>query len=135
MRFNDEPDDEAQMAMFTSETILYNTADKRMHSSLDPFRKYIIPDIHEALSALEQDAEEPVDVYLPEPGGLKSMLRLPPKQRDGWLKAYKSELKNLIVSNNIFAIETPRPGELVIPTKPVFKAKQTKDGYLDKLKV
>ena len=47
------------------------------------------------------------------------MLQLPFKQRNEWLKAYKSELKNLIVDNETFAIETPRKGERVIPTKPV----------------
>ena len=134
-RFQDVQDDEPQMAMLTSETVIYNTADEHMHSSLDPFRKNIVPEYHEALSALQQEGKEPVDVYLPEPRGLKLMLCLPPKQRDGWLKAYRSELKNLIINNQTFMIKKPRCGEMVIPTKPVFKAKQTKDGYLDKLKV
>jgi hypothetical protein len=45
------------------------------------------------------------------------------------------ELKNLIEDNETFVIETPRKGEKVLPTKPVFKAKQTQDGKLEKLKV
>jgi hypothetical protein len=134
-RYQSEPDEEAQSIMFAAETITYNDEEERMHSSLNPFKEYIVPEFQEALSAIEQETEELVDLYLPEPRGLKSMLRLPPKQRDAWLKAYRSELKNLIINNNTFTIEKPRPGERIIPTKPVFKAKQTKDGYLDKLKV
>lgn len=63
------------------------------------------------------------------------MLHLPSKLKNAWLKDYKSELKNLIIDNETFAIETPKPCEKVIPTKPVFNAKQTQDGMLDKLKV
>ena len=63
------------------------------------------------------------------------MLRLPPKQRNAWLKAYRSELKNLIEDNETFSIETPKPGKKLVPTKPVFRAKQTQDGVLNKLKV
>jgi hypothetical protein len=52
------------------------------------------------------------------------------------LKAYRLELKNLIIDNKTFAKETPQPGDKVIPTnKPVARAKQTHDGYLDKLKM
>jgi hypothetical protein len=124
-----------ELAMFTTETITYDQQEERMHSSLDQYKSLIIPEFAEAYSAIQQGTEEQIDLYLPEPQGIKSMLRLPPKQRSEWLKAYKSELKNLIIDNETFIIETPRPGEKVIPTKPVYRAKQTQDGKLDKLKV
>jgi hypothetical protein len=121
--------------MFATETFTFNEEDERMHSSLDPFKHHIMQDFEMALAAIQQETNEPIDLYLPEPQGLKSMLRLPTKQKNSWLKAYKSELKNLIEDNETFIIDTPRKGEKVIPTKPVFKAKQTQDGQLEKLKV
>jgi hypothetical protein len=137
--FPDEPLNEQQeteeQAMFTTETITFNPQTERMDSSLDKFKNLIIPEFAEAYSAIQKESEEPIDLYLPEPQGIKSMLRLPPKQRTAWLKAYRSELKNLIIDNNTFEIETPKHGEKVIPTKPVCRAKQTQNGKLDKLKV
>jgi hypothetical protein len=121
--------------MFTTETITFNPQTERMDSSLDKFKNLIIPEFAEAYSTIQKESEEPIDLYLPEPQGIKSMLRLPPKQRTAWLKAYRSELKNLIIDNNTFEIETPKHGEKVIPTKPVCRAKQTQNGKLDKLKV
>jgi hypothetical protein len=133
--FPDEPTEEEEQAMFTNETICFDTKEERMHSSLYAFKHHIVPEFQEALAAIQAQSNEPIDLYLPEPQGIKSMLHLPPKLKNAWLKAYKSELKNLIIDNETFAIETPKPGEKVIPTKPVFKAKQTQDGMLDKLKV
>jgi hypothetical protein len=97
--------------------------------------QYVMPSFETVLAAIQEESKESIEIYLPEPQGIKSMLKLPPKQRNAWLKAYKSELKNLIEDNETFVIETPRKGEKVIPTKPVFKAKQTQDGKLEKLKV
>jgi hypothetical protein len=61
----------------------------------------------------------------------------PPNETERWIMAegLQLELNNLIVDNQTFSIKKPKPGERVVPTKPVFKAKQTKDGNLEKLKV
>jgi hypothetical protein len=134
-KYFDMPSETVEQAMFMGETFNYDPNDERMHSSLDPYMRYIMPDFEMALSAIKVKSNEQVDIYLPEPQGIKSMLRLPPKQRNAWLKAYKLELKNLIEDNETFVIDTPKKGEKVIPTKPVFKAKQTQDGKLEKLKV
>jgi hypothetical protein len=96
---------------------------------------HVIPSFETALVTILEESKEPIEIYLPEPQGIKSMLRLLTKQRNAWLKAYKSELKNLIEDNETFVIETPKKGEKVIPTKPVFKAKQMQDGKLEKIKV
>ena len=121
--------------MYTTEMITFNPQTERIDSSLDSYKSQIVPEFLEAYSAIQKEIEEPINLYLPEPQSIKSMLRLHPKQRNEWLKAYKSELKNLIIDNDTFLIETPKQGEKVIPTKPVFKAKQTQSGKLDKLKV
>jgi hypothetical protein len=134
-KYFDAPSEEEEQAMYTVEVIHYDADDERLHSSLEPFKHHIIPEFEEALAAIQQSKEKPIDLYLPEPRGLKSMLRLPTNLREGWLRAYKIELKNLIEDNQTFSIEKPKPGERVVPTKPVFKAKQTKDGNLEKLKV
>jgi hypothetical protein len=138
-RYFDEPMDEQmeneEQAMFSTESITFNPQTERMDSSLDEFKSIIIPEFQEAYLTIQKETQEQIDLYLPEPQGIKSMLCLPYKQRSDWLKAYNSELKNLIIDNDTFLIETPNPDEKVIPTKPVFKAKQTQDGKLDKLKV
>lgn len=124
-----------ETAMYVTEKISYDPTDERVHSSHERFKRHHLHDFAAAYSAIQKEAKEPVDLYLPEPNGLKAILRLPPKQREAWLKAYRLELKNLIIDNQTFAKETPQPGDKVIPTKPVARAKQTHDGYLDKLKM
>ena len=52
-----------------------------------------------------------------------------------WLGSIGSELRNLIVTNQTFAKELPKPGEQATPNKLVLKAKSLADGTLDKLKV
>jgi len=121
--------------MYMTETINYDPTDECMHTSIEPFKDQSICGFAEAYSAVQEQTKEPVDLYIPEPQSFKAILTLPHKQREAWLKAYKSELKNLIDDNKTFIIERPRTGERVIPTKPVFRAKQTKDGFLEKLKV
>jgi hypothetical protein len=45
-----------------------------MHSSLDPFKHHIMPDFQEALAVIQNELKEVINLYLPEPQGIKSML-------------------------------------------------------------
>jgi hypothetical protein len=118
-----------------TEKITYDPTDEQVHSTHERYKVFNLPDFAEAYSAIQDQSKEAVELYLPEPNSLKAILRLPPKQKEAWLKAYRSELKNLIINNDAFSREKPRPGEKVIPTKPIARAKQTHEGFLDKLKM
>jgi hypothetical protein len=70
-----------EQAMFTTESITFNPQTERMDSSLDEFKSIIMPEFEEAYLSIQKETPEQIDLYLPEPQGIKSMLRLPYKQR------------------------------------------------------
>jgi len=90
--------------------------------------------IQTAFAAIHTNTKgHPVSMFLPEPQTLKAVLDSPPEIRSLWEKAMKDEIQNL-VNNDTFRFETPKPGEQVLPTKLVYKAKSTAEGSLEKLK-
>jgi hypothetical protein len=87
-----------------------------------------------AMSAVEQTLTHPVSMYLPEPQTFRAVLGLPEELRKAWLHATLVEIKNLIDKETFSLDDCPQPNEQVLPTKLVYKAKQTSKGNLDKLK-
>lgn len=91
--------------------------------------------IHTAFAlANQQTKNHPVSMYLPEPQSFRAVLDLPNEAKALWMTAIHSELKNLIIDNETFSKENPRPGEQVIPCRIVNKAKSDPHGNLAKLK-
>lgn len=84
--------------------------------------------------ATVHNEKHPVSMYLPEPQTFRAILDLPPEIRSLWMNSVYSELKNLIIDNETFALEDPTPGEQVIPTRIVNKAKSDPHGNMSKLK-
>ena len=82
----------------------------------------------------DNPTQERIDKYLPEPQSLKSVLRLDDDIRDAWLHSIFLEIKNLIDNDTFILGETMQPGELLVRTKIVLKAKQLANGLLEKLK-
>ena len=84
----------------------------------------------------QEDTDEAINASdcFPEPMSVKQILRMPEPLKSKWLKSTATEIK-VIMDNNTFNVDdTPLPGEQVIPTKPVYKAKLNADGSLNKLK-
>ena len=73
-------------------------------------------------------------IFLPEPQSLKSINKLPPKSRDPWHVAARSEIKNLL-SKGTFMHPTDYNGEKCLPVTAILKTKLRSDGMVDKLKV
>jgi Reverse transcriptase (RNA-dependent DNA polymerase) len=73
--------------------------------------------------------------FLPEPQTLKGVLRLPPRIREAWLKAYHNELVNMIVTKKTFSHPKNYRGEKCLPIRVVYKTKLRSDGKVDKVKV
>jgi Reverse transcriptase (RNA-dependent DNA polymerase) len=73
--------------------------------------------------------------FLPEPQTLKGVLRLPPRIREPWLKAYRNELVNMIVTKRTFSHPKNYRGEKCLPIRVVHKTKLRSDGKVDKVKV
>ena len=76
------------------------------------------------------------DLFLPEPKGLKALLKLEDRDRIAfnlWSRAVRAEIHNL-VSHGTFSIEDPRADDHVIPTTCIFKVKLESDGTWDKAK-
>ena len=59
---------------------------------------------------------------------------MPPSIRDDWIKAIKKEVKFIIENETFRRGEKPMPGDEIIPSIIIFKAKITSKGFLDKLK-
>ena len=75
-------------------------------------------------------------LYLPEPRGLKAVLRLQYKDPQAWrvwCRAIRAELTTLIKLST-FVIESPQKGEPVIPTTCTNRVKLLADGDWDKAK-
>ena len=65
------------------------------------------------------------NLFIPEPKGLQTILKLKNKDPTAfklWRRAIRAELKNLI-SQGMFAIESPEKTEKIIPTTLVLKIK------------
>ena len=88
----------------------------------------------ESISAIQDDTEEDVYKYLPEPQSFKAILKCAPEVTKAWLHSLGEELKNLIDHGTFILGETPSIDELIIMVKLVLKAKQNADGKLEKLK-
>ena len=99
--------------------------------------KQVVTEHSFAMIEAESEANnsgQAVDLYLPEPKSVRTLMKLPEKVRRDWLSAVKHELKNLITNQTFNIKEKPKLGEQVIPTMIVFKAKTNSPGKLDKLK-
>jgi hypothetical protein len=114
------------------EEVYFDKTDQRMHSTYE--HQLLKHPLHDKLRQAFPDGKWPVDLFLPEPQGLKAVLRLDGAVRRLWLEAIKKEIKSLIENGTFDINDKPHPTEQVIPTIFVFKAKQRADGYLDKLK-
>jgi hypothetical protein len=66
------PSETEEQAMFVGESFSYDPKDERMHSSLEPFMQYVMPSFETALAAIQEESKEPIEIYLPEPQGIKS---------------------------------------------------------------
>lgn len=72
--------------------------------------------------------------FLPERRGLFEVLRLPPRIREPWLKAFRDEFAGL-VKMNVFKPGFPGPNDAVVPIMDIYKCKLNPNGEVDKLKV
>ncbi len=94
----------------------------------------------ELFIACQAEAKEPpinvsaVDPspFMPPPMGIRSVLKMSDlKVREAWLRAYQKEIKTLI-DVKTFALDKPKDGEPMIPTRKTNKVKIKSDGSLDK---
>ena len=84
----------------------------------------------------QEDTDQAINASecFPEPMSIKQILKMQEPLKTKWLKSTATEIK-VIMDNNTFNVDdTPLPGEQIIPTKPVYKAKLNADGSLNKLK-
>jgi hypothetical protein len=108
--------DEYALSVLTSVTGR-NKDWRRMYTESTDLQETANP-LHFALQAVSEMQEHPIEMYLPEPGSYRAILSLPPELRLPWIESVRSELKNLIVTNDTFLLgDQPRQGEQVIPTK------------------
>ena len=83
--------------------------------------------------AVGQPGSDP-SPFLPEPRGLYEVIKLPPRYKTPWLKAFVSELLGL-QKLKVWKLSDPRPTDKIIPVMDVYKAKIDINGNIDKLKV
>lgn len=104
--------------------------------------EHVIPYVASAFHASLQDSAPDLDnpggdpvPFLPEPQSLRVIGRLPPKIKEGWVKAFVKEISGIIKQRNSVKLgEIPGPDDKVIPAMDVYKCKLDKDGFIDKLK-
>lgn len=73
--------------------------------SLDPLQTAMLAAIIDNVSQPDQDDEEPIDKYLPEPQSFKAVLHLDQDLRNAWLfHSVFEELKNLIDTGSTFIL-------------------------------
>jgi hypothetical protein len=89
--------------------------------------------LQETIPHLGEPGSDPLP-FLPEPNRIPQILKLPEDIREAWLKAFRKELRGLIVSNKCFKIEDPPPTARIVPLMEIFKCKLDKFGKVDKLK-
>ena len=58
----------------------------------------------ESISVTKSETRNPVDMYLPEPRSLNTMLKLPEEIKEEWLQSTKYEIMNLI-NNHTFNLK------------------------------
>ena len=73
--------------------------------------------------------------FLPEPRSMREVMRLPPRIKLPWVKAFVKELRGLIFHHQAVEIDEPLPSDKIIPALEVLKCKIEEHGLLDKLKV
>ena len=88
----------------------------------------------EFLCAAGESNDINIAPYLPEPKKFHQVLQCPPSIRDDWIKTIKKEVKFIIENETFRRGEKPMPGDEIIPSIIIFKAKITSKGFLDKLK-
>ena len=88
----------------------------------------------EFLFAAGESNDVEIAPYLPEPKNFRQVMQCPPSIRDDWIKAIKKEVKFIIENETFRRGEKPMPGDEIIPSIIIFKAKITSKGFLDKLK-
>jgi hypothetical protein len=72
--------------------------------------------------------------FMPEPHGLKRVLREPIPIKAAWLKVFTKEFFGLVITQQAVQHETPSSTDTVIPVRELFKCKLNKHGMVDKLK-
>jgi hypothetical protein len=72
--------------------------------------------------------------FLPEPRGLYEVIKMPPRYKTPWLKAFNDELNGLY-KLQVWKLGKPKAEDKVIPVMDVYKAKIDINGMIDKLKV
>jgi hypothetical protein len=72
--------------------------------------------------------------FLPEPKGLKQVLREPAPIRSAWLVAFHKEVRGFIKTQQGAMIDTPNDTDIIVPVKDIFKCKLNKLGMIEKLK-
>jgi hypothetical protein len=87
--------------------------------SVDPIHNAVLTINSTTLSS----NDELVDKYLPEPQSFKAVLKLDDDVRNALIHAIKMGIKNLINHTTFTLGKAPRKNELIIPVKPVLKAK------------
>jgi hypothetical protein len=139
--FNDSLVNSAQVHRAHSDSRNFASYNNSMAASIvgasvsanDPYFSEALDTYVNAVSPASGQPGSDPSIFLPEPRGLYEVLRLPPRMREPWMKAFRAEFIGL-VQMGTFKPASPGPTDTVVPLMDVYKCKLNPRGEIEKFK-